>query len=103
MTKGGTMFDVVGDAAVQQTPRTGLYGAAAGKDVMFQKTEREREARPVEKSHAGEKSGTKNADDEGTKTRTRVEDGKIFIEKYDEDGKLVKMTPPGYLPFGEIV
>ena len=30
-----------------------------------------------------------------------LEDGKLIVEQYDEDGKLVKKTPPGYLPFGE--
>jgi hypothetical protein len=96
------MFDVVGDTAVQQMPRAGTYGAAAEKDVMVQRAERSREARPVEKTNAGEKSRAENGGDEGTKTRTRLEEGKIFIEKYDEDGKLVKKIPPGYLPFGEI-
>jgi hypothetical protein len=96
------MFDVVGDTAVQQVPRAGLYGAVTEKDVMVQKAERGREARPVEKSNAGEKSRDETGEEEGTKTRTRLEEGKIFIEKYDEDGKLIKMIPPGYLPFGEI-
>ena len=44
-----------------------------------------------------------DSQDDGTlKNRTRLDGGKIIIEKYDEAGKLVKVTPPGYLPFGKI-
>jgi hypothetical protein len=37
------------------------------------------------------------------KTRNSIENGKLVVEKYDEDGNLVKKTPPGYLPIGERV
>jgi hypothetical protein len=36
-------------------------------------------------------------------TRNQFEDGVLIVEKYDEDGRLVKKVPPGYLPFGEMV
>lgn len=96
------MFDVIGDAAVQQMPRTGTYESGMEKDVIAQKAERMREARPVEKSNDGEKSKLQSNSEKNTHNRTRLEDGKILIEKYDEDGKLIKLTPPGYLPLGEI-
>jgi len=96
------MFDVISDAAVQQMPRTGIFGSGAEKDVAAQKAERAREARPVEKANAGEKAQLKGSGDRTTHNRNRLEDGKIIVEKYDEDGKLVKRDPPGYLPFGEI-
>jgi hypothetical protein len=35
-------------------------------------------------------------------TRQSLEEGPIIIEKYDENGKLIKKTPPGLLPFGEM-
>ena len=34
---------------------------------------------------------------------TRIEKGENIIEQYDESGKLLKITPPGYLPFGGVV
>jgi hypothetical protein len=37
------------------------------------------------------------------KSRNRFVDGKLIVEKYDEDGNLVKKNPPGYLPIGERV
>jgi hypothetical protein len=97
------MFDVIGETAVQQTSRAGLYGSGTEKDVVVQKAERGRAARPVEKSTEGEKSRAKNNGHGDTHSRTRLEEGQIVIEKYDEDGRLVKKTPPGYLPFGERV
>jgi len=95
------MFDSIGDAAVQQMPRTGTFDSGTEKDVIVQKAERLREARPVEKSNDGEKAKLQSSEENG-RNRTRLEDGKILIEKYDEDGKLIKLTPPGYLPFGKI-
>jgi len=40
---------------------------------------------------------------ERTKNRTKFKDGNIIIETYTENGELVKITPPGYLPFDKIV
>jgi hypothetical protein len=37
-----------------------------------------------------------------TATSNSLEDGRIIIEKYDENGKLIKKKPPGLLPFGEM-
>jgi hypothetical protein len=96
------MFDVIGDAAVQQMPRMSIVGSGTEKDVIAQKAERVREARPVEKSNEGGKANLQGGGDENLHARNRLEDGKIIVEKYDEDGKLVKRDPPGYLPFGEI-
>jgi hypothetical protein len=41
------------------------------------------------------------ADPERTRKQTRIEDGNIIIETYTEGGELVKITPPGYLPFAK--
>ena len=39
---------------------------------------------------------------EHTRNRTKLVDGNIIIETYTVDGKLVKITPPGYLPLDKI-
>jgi len=96
------MFDIIGEAAVQQIPRGGMFASGTEKDISVKKAEHAREARPVEKSNAGEKSRSEAGADGKTKTRNRLEDGRIIVEKYDEDGRLLRRTPPGYLPFGEI-
>jgi hypothetical protein len=56
----------------------------------------------VEGSGPTDKSRAEAGSDEQVKTRNRLEDGKVIVEKYDEDGRLVRRTPPGFLPFGEI-
>ena len=96
------MFDVIGDAAAQQIPRTGAFGSGTEKDVAVHKAEQVREARPVEKSNEGEKANLESSRDEDIQSRNRLEDGKIIVEKYDEAGRLVKRTPPGYLPLSEV-
>jgi len=51
----------------------------------------------------GESARSESGADEPTRNRTKLEDGKIIIETYTEDGQLVKITPPGYLPFDKTV
>lgn len=96
------MFDIVGEAAVQQMARATVPASGADRDARAQKTEAVREARPVEQSNESEKARSEAGADESTRTRNRLEDGKVIVEKYDEDGRLVRRTPPGFLPFGEI-
>lgn len=96
------MFDVIGDAAAQQVPRAAGLASGSEKDALLQKADRVREARPVEPSGSGEKSKSAQEDDL-VHNRTRLEGGQILIEKYDESGRLLKITPPGYLPLSEIV
>lgn len=96
------MFDVIGDATVQRLPRGA--GAADGMelDAAVKRAEQVREVRPVEPSAEAGRSKPQGEGQETLQTRNRLENGKIIVEKYDEDGKLVKKTPPGYLPFGEM-
>jgi hypothetical protein len=96
------MFDIIGETAVQQMPRLGLPAGGAERDASVQKAEALREARPVEKASESDKSRSEAGAEESTTTRNRLEEGKVIVEKYDEDGRLVRRTPPGFLPFGEI-
>ena len=34
-------------------------------------------------------------------TKTVIENGKLIVEQYDRRGRLIRKTPPGYLPPGE--
>ena len=69
--------------------------------MVFNKTHQVKEQRPVEESNSGQKPEMDLQFQEDMKSRTNLEDGQIIIEKYDSDGKLIKKTPPGYVPFGE--
>jgi len=60
-------------------------------DVQVQKSER------VGKLRIAQRAGS---DDHH---HTRLEGSQVFIEQYDDSGRLLKVTPPGYLPLDEIV
>jgi len=96
------MFDIIGETVVQQMPRLGLPASGAEKDASVQKAEALREVRSVEKSNESETLHSEADTKESATTRNRLEEGKIIVEKYDEDGRLVRRTPPGFLPFGEV-
>lgn len=96
------MFDVIGDNTVHSLPRRAGVANGTELDAAVKKVEQVREVRPVEPSAEADRSKPQRQGQEALQTRNRLENGKIVVEKYDEDGKLVKKTPPGYLPFGEM-
>jgi hypothetical protein len=102
MDEEEVMFDIVGESVVHQVTRVSVPANETERDARAQKAEAVREVRPVEGSGQSDKSRAEAGADEQVKTRNRLEDGKVVVEKYDEDGRLVRRTPPGFLPFGEI-
>lgn len=96
------MLEVIGEATGHERFRTGSYSSLAGKDVIVQEPEPMRKTQLVEMLKAGESANSDSGADEPTRNRTKLDDGKIIIETYTEDGQLVKITPPGYLPFDKI-
>jgi hypothetical protein len=38
---------------------------------------------------------------EQTTTKNVIENGTLIVEQYDRHGKLIRKTPPGFLPPGE--
>lgn len=97
------MINEIGEATMQQYIRTNYNSEITDKDLAVQRTDRVREHRSVEKSYDGEKSEMDLKSQENTRSRNNIEDGKLVVEKYDENGNLIKKTPPGYLPIGERV
>jgi hypothetical protein len=96
------MLDIIGEATGQERFRTGSYSSLAKKAVIAQEAEPMRETRLVEMLKQDESAGSEGVADEPTRNRTKLDDGKIIIETYTEDGQLLKITPPGYLPFDKI-
>jgi hypothetical protein len=47
------------------------------------------------------KTGKSDQKVDQTKTKNVIENGKLIVEQYDRHGKLIRKTPPGYLPPGE--
>ena len=97
------MFNAIGEATMQQYVRTNYNAEIFDKNHEAQKAEKINAQRPVEKSEDGQKSELSWQSNETIQSRNSLEEGRIIVEKYDSDGKLVKKIPPGYLPFGEFV
>ena len=97
------MINAIGEATIQQFVRTSYNVETSEKYLAVQKTDKIRKQRPVERGDDGQKPGLNLQNQANMKTRNSIENGKLVVEKYDEDGNLVKKTPPGYLQIGERV
>lgn len=97
------MINAIGEATMQQFVRTNFNTETYSKDLEVRKTDKIRARRPVEKSDDGQKPEMNFQTQENIKSHNILEDGQLVVEKYTEDGKLVKKIPPGFLPFGEMV
>jgi hypothetical protein len=97
------MINAIGEATIHQSVRTSYNAETIDKDLAVQKTDKVRKQRPVEKGDDGQKPEMNLQSQSNMKSRNILVDGKLIVEKYDEDGNLVKKTPPGYLPIGERV
>jgi len=95
------MINAIGEATMQQFVRSNYVSGTYDKDLEGQKTEKIREQRPVEESEKGHRPEMDMKSEEDLKSRNILEDGILLVEKYDGNGRLVSVTPPGYLPPGE--
>lgn len=100
--KGEIMIHAIGETTMQQFVRPNYNNDLLEKEMAVKKEQQTRKQRPVEKSDDGQKPELDLKFQEEARTRNSLEDGKIVVEKYDKDGKLLKKTPPGYLPLGEM-
>jgi hypothetical protein len=91
------MLEVIGEAAGQERLQAGIYSSVMDKGIAKPAGKR----LPEEGSQQRENSKPEGAADERTKNRTKLESGNITIETYSEDGRLLKISPPGYLPFNK--
>ena len=95
------MINAIGEATMQQIVRSNYNSETYDKDLEAQKTDKVKEHRPVEQSDDGQKPEMDLKSEEDVQTRTSLEDGQITVESYDDSGRLVKVSPPGYLPPGQ--
>lgn len=91
------MLEVVGEAAGQERLQAGIYNSAMDRGIDRSPGKR----LPEEGSQQFGNSKPEEAASERTRNRTKLEDGNITIETYTEDGRLLKISPPGYLPFSK--
>jgi hypothetical protein len=92
------MINAIGEATMQQIVRSNYNSETYDKDLEAQKADKVKKHRPVEKSDDGQKPGMDLKSEGEVQTRNNLEDGQITVESYDDSGKLIKISPPGYLP-----
>jgi len=87
------MIELASEATVQQVTRTEQNQAFSHKETVQQEAREVLADRPVEKS---EESVKAKATDKQTETETKynLENNRIIIEKYDENGDLILQMPP---------
>jgi hypothetical protein len=95
------MINAIGEATVQQSIRMGHDHVLNDKIVAEQKAEKVRDQRPVENSDDSAKTDMDMRHD-NTTTRHEIIDGRVIFERYNSEGRLIQMVPPGYVPFGEM-
>ena len=95
------MINAIGEASIQQTMRTNQNNVVYDKEIIEQKATQVIQERPVEKTNDSPRSEMDTQPKDTASTRNTIEDGKVILEKYDKDGKLIQRIPPGYVPFGE--
>ncbi len=95
------MINAIGEASIQQTMRTNHNNVVYDKEIIEQKATQAIQERPVEKTDYSPRSKMDTQQQDMDSSRNIIEDGKVILEKYDKDGKLIQRIPPGYAPFGE--
>jgi predicted transposase YbfD/YdcC len=96
------MIHAIGEAAMQHSLRANYSHEIHDKETAIQKTDQIREKRTIEKPKESPKQQLNLQQEENTTRKNILEDGMIFVEQYDEDGRLIRKIPPGYVPFGEV-
>ena len=95
------MINAIGEATMQQIVRSNYNSETYDKDLEAQKADKVKEHRPVEKSKDGHKPEMDLKSEKEIETRTSLENGQITVKSYDDSGRLIKVSPPGYLPPGQ--
>ena len=73
------------------------------QDLAVKKSGQIRRQRPVEKTEDSSKPELNLKQEEHTRRKNNVEDnGLIVVEEYNENGEIVRKTPPGYVLSNEM-
>ena len=91
------MLDAIGEAAMQHTVRANYDSEMYDQQIAVKKSDQVKGKRPVEKAQDSSKSEMNLKKEEETKRKNAFEDGNIIVEEYNENGEIVRKTPPGYV------
>ena len=97
------MLHAIGEATMQHTVRVNYDSELQNQDLAVKKTDKIRKHRPVEKAEDSSKSKMQLKQEEDTRRKNAFEDGHLIVEEYNEDGQIVRKTPPGYILTNEMV
>ncbi len=87
------MIELASEATVQQVTRAGQNQAFSHKETVQHEAQKVLADRPVEKSEESARAKAADKPDE-TETKYNLENNRIIIEKYDENGDLILQMPP---------
>jgi len=96
------MLYAIGEATMQHTVRANYDSEMHDQDLAVKKNDQMRRQRPVEKTQDSSRSELNLKQEEQTKRKNSLEDGDIIVEEYNEDGEIVRKTPPGYVLTNEM-
>jgi hypothetical protein len=91
------MLHAIGEAAMQQSLRSNYDSEMYGQSIAVKKSDQVKGKRSVEKAEDSSKSEMGLKKEEDTKRKNAFEDGTIVVEEYNENGEIVRKTPPGYI------
>ena len=96
------MLHAIGEAAMQHTVRANYDSEMYDQQIAVKKSDQVKGKRPVEKTEDSSKSEMNLKKDEETRRKNTFEDGDIIVEEYNENGEIVRKTPPGYVLSNEM-
>jgi hypothetical protein len=91
------MLPAIGEAAMQQTVRANYDSQMYDQQIAVKKSDQVKGKRPVEKTEDSSKTEMNLKKEEETIRKNTFEDGDIIVEEYNENGEIVRKTPPGYV------
>ena len=91
------MLPAIGEAAMQQTVRANYDSEMYDQQIAVKKSDQAKGKRPVEKTEDSSNPEMNLKKEEETTRKNTFEDGDIIVEEYNENGEIVRKTPPGYV------
>ena len=90
------MLHAIGEATMQHTVRANYDSEMYDQQIAVKKNDQVKGKRPVEKTEDSTKSEMNLKKEEETIRKNTFENGDIIVEEYNENGEVIRKTPPGF-------
>jgi hypothetical protein len=97
------VIGIFGEGAFQQFIRVNYLTGIHDQLLVKRHLNQHAQARPVEAADIGSHPEANIRHREYTTTKNVLEDDQLVVERYDQEGKLIRITPPGYLPIDKMI